>query len=300
MSGLKKNMRAMNFSTSDLRTMVAFHPAISLRRQCELLDLSWSSFNYTALEPGIEYRERLFELRTAIDKLWLEHPYFGVESMRLHLNEAGLGPVNHKLIRRLMREMGLMSVAPGPQTSMPHPAHKKWPYLLRDLKIEHADQVWCTDITYLPMRKGKFYLCAIMDWHTRLVLSWRISNVMDTPFCLAALHEAVKKYGKPRIMNTDQGSQYTADDWVNYLLGEDIKISMDGKGRAIDNVMIERLWRSYKYEYLYLSYPGSGEELQKGTADWMRYYNNSRLHTSLGGKTPIAFYKECDSVRRDA
>ncbi len=176
----------------------------------------------------------------------------------------------------------------------------RWPYLLRDLKIEQADQVWCTDITYLPMRKGKFYLCAIMDWHTRFVFPWRISNVMDTSFSLEALDEAVMKYGKPMIINTDQGSQYTSDDWVNYLMEKEIQISMDGKGRAIDNVMIERLWRSNKYEYLYLRYPGTGEELQKGTADWIDYYNHRRFHTSINCKTPIAFYRESESVRRAA
>lgn len=282
----------VRFNTSELRRLVDASSPISVRRQCKLMGLSWSSYFYRQIAAGEDNLYRLFRLRQAIDTLWLEYPFYGVESMRLNINNMGLGPVNHKLIRRLMREMGLMSMAPGPHTSKPHPQHKKWPYLLRGVAIDYSDKVWCTDITYLPMRKGHFFLTAIMDWHSRYVLSWRISNTMDSKFCLDVLEEAVTKYGTPMIMNTDQGAQYTSTEWIDYLLGHQISVSMDGKGRASDNVMIERLWRSYKYEYLYLWYPENGLALEKGTEKWMQYYNTKRLHTSLGNATPIAFYHE--------
>jgi putative transposase len=231
-------------------------------------------------------------LKRQMDEFQLKYPWFGVESYHTWLEQHFQIKLNVKRIRRLMREMGLVSLAPGPHTSKPHPEHKTYPYLLRELAITYPNQVWCADITYLPMAKGHMYMVAVMDWYSRKVLSWRISNTMEEGFCVEALQEAIGKYGKPVIFNTDQGSQFTGDSWIEVLKKNHIHISMDGKGRAIDNVMIERLWRSYKYEYLYLNSPENGRQLKEGTRKWMNFYNQERFHQMLDNKTPNQAYME--------
>ena len=267
---------------------------ISQRRQCELVGLSWSTYHFKP-EKSQQWKENnaLNEaLKRQMDELQLQFPWFGVESYHHWLETCFDMKLNIKRIRRLMREMRLVSLAPGPHTSRPHPGHKTYPYLLRDLAITYPNQVWCADITYLPMAKGHMYLIAVMDWYSRKVLSWKISNTMDEQFCVSALKEALSKFGKPLIFNTDQGSQFTGELWINVLKENEINISMDGKGRAIDNVMIERIWRSYKYEYLYLNVPESGNQLREGTEKWMNWYNGKRYHQSLKMQTPDQYYAQ--------
>ena len=235
------------------------------------------------------------QLKRQMDEFQLKYPWFGVQSYHTWLEKHFDMSLNVKRIRRLMREMGLVSVAPGPHTSTPRLGHKKYPYLLRNLPITYPNQVWCADITYLPMAKGHMYMVAVMDWYSRKVLSWRISNTMEEAFCIDALRAAIAKYGKPLIFNTDQGSQFTGEDWIGVLKHHEINISMDGKGRAIDNVMIERLWRSYKYEYLYLNSPENGQKLKQGTENWMNFYNKERFHQTLNEKTPDQVYQQVQS-----
>lgn len=270
---------------------------ISLRRQCVLLGLVWSSFMFKSTKgKKWEENEQLNErLKRQMDEFQLKHPWFGVKSYHTWLENYFGMKLNVKRIRRLMREMGIVSLAPGPHTSKPHPGHVTYPYLLRNLAITYPNQVWCADITYLPMAKGHMYLVAVMDWYSRKVLSWRISNTMEEGFCVEALKEALAKYGKPLIFNTDQGSQFTGEKWIGVLKENNVRISMDGKGRALDNVMIERLWRSYKYEYLYLNVPDNGQKLKEGTAKWMNFYNKQRFHQTLNKKTPDQVYHEIHS-----
>ena len=270
---------------------------ISLRRQCILLGLSWSTFMFKSIK-GEKWQENEIlnqQLKRQMDEFQLKFPWFGVESYHTWLEKHFKITLNVKRIRRLMREMGLVSLAPGPHTSTPHPGHKTYPYLLRNLSITYPNQVWCADITYLPMAKGHMYLVAVMDWYSRKVLSWRISNTMEEAFCIDALREAIAKYGKPLIFNTDQGSQFTGENWIGVLKHHEINISMDGKGRALDNVMIERLWRSYKYEYLYLNSPENGQKLKEGTENWINFYNKNRFHQTLDKKTPDQVYQEVRS-----
>jgi putative transposase len=266
---------------------------ISQRRQCELIGLNWSTYKFKSQKgEQWEANNALNEaLKRQMDELQLQQPWFGVASYHQWLEACFDMKLNIKRIRRLMREMGLVSLAPGPHTSKPQPGHKTYPYLLKGLIITYPNQVWCADITYLPMAKGHMYLIVIMDWYSRKVLSWKISNTMDELFCVSALKEALEKYGKPLIFNTDQGAQFTGDLWINTLLANEIKISMDGKGRALDNIMIERLWRSYKYEYLYISVPEDGNQLREGTEKWMNWYNQQRYHQSLKMQTPDQFYQ---------
>jgi len=209
--------------------------------------------------------------------------------MTRHLRRHGHG-VNRKRIGRLMQVMGLSAIYQKPKTSQPHPQHKVYPYLLRDLTIDRPNHVWCADISYIPLRRGFLYLVAIMDWASRKVLSWRLSNTMDADFCVAALEDAMFRYGKPEIFNTDQGSQFTSDAFTGALKDADIKISMDGKGRWMDNVMIERLWRSLKYECIYLNAYETGSELRQGLKRWIDYYNTNRPHSSLDDRTPDEAY----------
>ncbi len=197
---------------------------------------------------------------------------------------------NRKRIQRLMRLMGLEAIYPKPKTSKPHPAHKIYPYLLRNLCIDHPNQVWAADISYLPLEKGFMYLVAIMDWHSRKVLSWKISNTMESDFCVEALKEAILNYGCPEIFNTDQGSQFTSDKFTGTLKNNDIKISMDGRGRFQDNIFIERLWWTLKYHYFYLRTFENGSELRNGLKKWFQYYNEERFHQSLEDWTPDEIY----------
>ncbi len=259
---------------------------LSVCRQCELISLPRSSF-YREVTIG-ESEENL-ELMRLIDEEYTKHPFFGARQMRNFFRRQGR-KVNRKRIQRLMRLMGIQSVAPKPNTSKPSKEHKIYPYLLGNLNINRCNQVWCTDITYLRMPSGFVYLTAVMDWYSRKVLSWEVSVTMDDSFCVSALERAIRLYGKPEIFNTDQGSQYTGKDFTDVLKANDITISMDGKGRAMDNIMIERLWRSVKYEEIYLKEYASVLELKKSLKIYFEFYNTERSHSSLGGQTPAEFY----------
>ena len=257
------------------------HATLSVVRQCDLLSISRSGLYYMPKgEPAIN-----LVLMREIDQAFTEWPFLGVRQMRNYMRLLGYS-TGIKRVRRLMRLMGLMPIYQKPRTSVPHPEHKRYPYLLRDLVISGPNEVWCSDITYIPMRKGFLYLVAIMDWHSRKVLSWRLSNTMDTDFCVAALEEALAKHGKPDIFNTDQGSQFTSFAFTNVLRENGIRISMDGRGRWLDNVFIERLWRSLKYECVYLNAFETGSEARAGIERWIDFYNRLRPHTALAGITP--------------
>jgi len=261
------------------------HPQLSIGKQCRLLSISRSSFYYT---PKGESGQNLTLMRL-IDEQFLETPFYGVRQMTWHLRNEGY-LVNEKRIRRLMRLMGLMPIYQKPNTSKARKGHKIYPYLLRELRVERPNQVWCTDITYLPMRRGFLYLIAIMDWHTRKVLAWRISNTLEADFCVEALNEAIHRFGPPGIMNTDQGSQFTSFLWTDCVKQAGIKISMDGKGRFLDNIFVERLWRSLKYECVYLHAWDSGSQAKAGIRKWMEFYNRKRPHSALAGKPPAVVY----------
>lgn len=225
-----------------------------------------------------------------IDKQYMKRPYYGVPRMTLWLNEAGCR-VNHKRVARLMRLMGLQATLPGPHTSRSHPEHRIYPYLLRDIAVEAPNEVWCADITYVPMHRGFMYLVAVMDWFSRYVLAWDVSNSMDTAFCVSALERALRR-ARPGIFNTDQGSQFTSESFTQVLLRRGIQISMDGRGRALDNVFIERLWRSVKYEDIYLRDYADGPSLHAGLTRYFRFYNHERRHSSLNDHTPAYVYRQ--------
>lgn len=224
-----------------------------------------------------------------IDELYLQHPWMGSRSLADHLTIPE-EPVGRDRVRRLMLLMGIQSLSPKPGTSKRHPKHPVYPYLLRGLTIDRPNQVWATDITYIPMARGFMYLVAIMDWGTRKVLSWRLSNTLDTRFCVEALKEALFKYGAPEIFNSDQGCQFTSEAFTSVLKQWNVRISMDGKGRFKDNIFIERLWRTLKYERIYLRTYETGTELFKDLTDWFNWYNNGRKHTSLDKQTPDEAY----------
>ncbi len=265
----------------------AQHKRLSLTKQCQLLNISRTGLYYKAVGES----ELNMELIRLIDQQYLDTPWYGSRQMTRHLRRQGYC-VGRKRIRRLMRNMGLVALVPGPHTSRRNKAHAVFPYLLRNLVVTRANQVWCADVTYIPLAHGFLYLVAIMDWHTRHVLAWRLSTTQDTSFCLEALEDALEKYGRPEIFNTDQGSQFTSVDWVSALASKDIRISMDGKGRWMDNVFIERLWRSLKYECVYLNAFDSVREAGAGITHWMNYYSNERPHSSLDDRTPSEVYLE--------
>lgn len=268
------------------RTLVEPNTPPSMRRQCELLSVNRSSLYYEGVEPDIEE----LALMRRMDELHLEHPFFGSRMMASTLKLEGR-IVNRKHAQRLMRLMGLESTAPKPNTSKPAPEHVVYPYLLRNLKVCRINQVFAADITYIPMATGFAYLVAVIDWYSRLVLAWRLSNTLDTIFCAEALQEALSRYGRPEIFNTDQGSQFTSDHFTAILLGEGIKISMDGKGRCLDNVFVERLWRSLKYEEVYLHAYASMHEARVGISRYLHFFNEARPHRALGYQTPGSFYR---------
>jgi putative transposase len=261
------------------------HPRLSIMRQCELVSISRSSFYR---EPTPEREETLRFMRL-IDEQFLETPWYGSRQMARHLRRQGWRVGRHR-VRRLMRKMGLVPIYQRPKTSEPHPQHKVYPYLLRHLRIEEPNQVWCADVTYIPMRYGFLYLVAIMDWASRKVLAWRLSNTMDAEFCVAALEEAIVRFGKPDIFNTDQGSQFTSFAFTDTLSEAGIRISMDGRGRWMDNVFIERLWRSLKYECVFLNAFETGSDARAGIGRWIGYYNADRPHSALAGRTPDETY----------
>jgi putative transposase len=224
-----------------------------------------------------------------IDEFYLKHPCWGSRSMRDHLLRLGYN-VNRKYIQRLMRLMGIEAIYPKPRTSRPYFENKVYPYLLRNLTIDRPNQVWCSDITYIPMSRGFMYLVVIMDWHSRKVLSWRISNSLDTYFCVEALQEALGRFGPPEILNTDQGAQFTSEAFTSQLKASSIRISMDGRGRVQDNIFIERLWWTLKYQYLYLHSFDTGSQLREGLKEWFVFYNRERSHQSLSRLTPDEVY----------
>ncbi len=262
------------------------HPRLSIVRQCELASVSRSSFYFQRKgESALNLR-----LMRLIDEQFLEMPCYGSRQMTRYLKRQGFG-VGRKRIRRLMRKMGLAPIYQKPRTSQPHPEHRIYPYLLRDLTIDRPDHVWCADVTYIPMRRGFLYLVAIMDWASRRVLSWRLSNSLDASFCVEALEEALNRFGPPEIFNTDQGSQFTSKDFTDVLKAAGVKISMDGKGRWMDNIFIERLWTPLKYECTYLYAFETGSEVRRGISRWEDTYNHERPHSSLGGLTPDEAYR---------
>ncbi len=265
------------------------HEKLSIARQCQLVSVARSSFYY---ERQGESPENL-RLMRRIDEQFLESPFFGSRQMTRWLRREG-ETISRKRVRRLMRLLGLQAVYQRPRTSQPNPEHRIYPYLLRDLEITRPDHVWCTDVTYIPLQRGFLYLVAVMDWASRKVLSWRLSNSLEPSFCVEALEEALSRYGPPEIFNTDQGSQFTSTDFTEVLKGAGVKISMDGKGRWMDNVFIERLWRSLKYECVYLSEFTTGSEARAGIGWWIDFYGERRPHSSLDGQTPNEAYTEND------
>jgi putative transposase len=259
---------------------------LSVRRQCELLGLSRSSLYY---EPAGETPENL-RLMRAIDEQYTACPFYGSRRMTRWLIEQG-EEVNRKRVQRLMRTMGLEAIYPKPRLSAAGKGHRIYPYLLRGVTIERADQVWSTDITYVPMTSGFMYLAAVIDWFSRYVLAWRLSNTLDGSFCLEMLEEALRS-GKPEVFNTDQGVQFTAEAFTGRLEGAGVAVSMDGRGRALDNVFVERLWRSVKHEDIYIRGYDAVPELHRGLGRYFAFYNDERLHQSLGYRAPAAVYRE--------
>jgi putative transposase len=259
---------------------------LSIVAQCQLLKVSRSTLYY---QPAPVDADDLAVMRQ-MDEIYLERPFYGSRRMAVELERRGF-VVNRKRVRRLMRLMGLEAIYPKPDTSRPHPEHKVYPYLLRGLEIDHPNQVWCADITYIPMAKGFVYLVAVMDWFSRRVLSWRLSIGMESDFCVEALTEAMERHGPPEIFNTDQGVQFTSADFIATLEGRGVRVSMDGKGRFLDNIFIERLWRSLKYEEIFIKAYSTVNEARKGIKAWLLFYNDERPHQTLDYRTPSAVFE---------
>ena len=261
------------------------HAALSIRRQCELLELNRSTYYY---KPSEQSEENL-RLMAAIDRIYTLHPHYGSRRITEVLKREGWS-VNRKRVSRLMRLMGIEAIYPKPRLSKTEKSHPKYPYLLKGVSVERPNEVWCTDITYIPTAGGFAYLVAILDWHSRYVLSWELSNSMESSFCVSALERALARYGAPEIFNSDQGSQFTDKDFTDVLKGQGVRISMDGKGRCMDNIFIERLWRSVKYEEVYVKEYRSLSEARAGLAEYFRTYNELRPHQSLDYRTPCEVY----------
>ncbi len=261
------------------------HPDLSISQQCRLVKLSRSAFYYTPV--GIDVATLV--LMKTIDRVFTKYPFFGSRQIAAYLRRDGIVAGRHR-IRRLMAKMGLEAIYKRPRTSQPHPQHPVYPYLLRGMAIDRPNQVWCADITFIPVKRGFLYLVAIMDWATRKVLSWRLSNTMHADFCVEALKEAIARFGQPEIMNTDQGSQFTGSAWITTLTEAGVRISMDGRGRCMDNIFIERLWRSLKQEAVYLEEIADGFQARRVIGKWMAFYNTERPHSSLERKTPKEAY----------
>lgn len=257
-----------------------------MKAQCNLLGLSRSSWYYKAIETPGKPNEPIMRL---IDEIHMRLPQYGSRKIRLQLRELGYG-INRKRVQRLMLKMGCQAIYSKPRTTQRNATHKVYPYLLRGLAITRPNQVWCADITYIPMKKGFLYLVAIMDWYSRKVLSWRVSNSMDASFCVEALQEALSRYGEPEIFNTDQGSQFTSIEFTQQFEALHTRISMDGKGRWMDNVFIERLWRSLKYEEVYLKAYETPRDARSGISAWFRFYNQERFHQGLNDMKPDEVY----------
>ena len=276
----------MSLPLSTRRSWVEPSSGYSIRRQCRLAGVPRSGVYY---EPAPETAENLLLMRL-IDEQYMRHPEFGSPRMTDWLRDGG-HEVNRKRVARLMRLMGLQAITPGPHTSKPATGHKIYPYLLRNVDIERVNQVWSTDITYIPMRHGFMYLAAVIEWYSRYVLSWELSNSLDSLFCVAALERALAQ-GTPEIFNTDQGSQFTSDAFTGVLLDKQVAISMDGRGRALDNVFIERLWWTVKFEEVYPKAYGDGHSLYRGLGNYFDYYNHERKHSALDKRTPAEVFME--------
>ncbi|WP_406707721.1 IS3 family transposase [Tritonibacter mobilis] len=278
--GLKK------VSPAKKRSMVQRdHPKLSISQQCKLVSLSRSAFYYTPV--GID--ADTLEMMKEIDRVFTKYPFFGSRQIAAYLRREGTVVGRHR-VRRLMAKMGLEAIYKRPRTSQRHPQHPVYPYLLRKMQIDRPNQVWCADITFVPVKNGFLYLVAIMDWATRKVLSWRLSNTMHADFCVEALKEAMAKHGPPEIMNTDQGSQFTGSAWITTLTEVGVRISMDGRGRYLDNIFIERLWRSLKQEAIYLEEITDGFQARRVVKNWMAFYNTRRPHSALDRQTPDDAY----------
>jgi len=275
-------------SAPDRRAMVE-RPGVdlSVRRQCALLNLARSGVYRPKPVIGADD----LALMRRIDELHLELPFYGSRRMTFELNKEGRG-VNRKRVQRLLRVMGIEALVPRPGTSKPAPGHKIYPYLLRGLAIAEPNHVWAADITYIPMARGFLYLVAIIDWVSRAVLAWRLSNTIDSRFCVEALQEALERYGKPKIFNTDQGAQFTSAAFTDKLEKPGVAISMDGRGRFMDNIFIERLWRSIKYEEVHLKAYADGREARAGIGSWMTFYNFRRPHQAMNNQTPMAVWRD--------
>jgi putative transposase len=266
---------------------------LSIRRQCKALSLHRSN---VYCEPQPVSSEELALMRV-IDETYLRYPFLGSRGMVQALKNQG-HKINRKRARRLMQVLGLESLAPKPNLSRSHPAHRKYPYLLRGVEVTRANQVWATDITYIPLALGFVYLVAVIDWYSRAVLAWRLSNTLDVSFCIEALQEALGRWGTPDVFNTDQGVQFTSEEFTGLLKTKGIQISMDGKGRCLDNVFVERLWRSLKYEEVYLNPYASPREARSGIGRYLAYFNDERSHQALGNHTPMGVYRESVAAQR--
>ena len=263
----------------------------SLRQQCSILGLNRSSWYYEPM-PLSEEDRMLMDL---LDAQYTKTPFYGVRNMNTYLREAGYA-IGKDHTRTLMRKMGLVAIFPKPNLSKPHPENRIYPYLLRDLDVVRPNQVWCSDITYIKLAWGFAYLVAVIDWYSRCVLSWRLSNTLEADFCVEALREAIDKYGAPDVFNTDQGTQFTSQDFINVLVANNISISMDGRGSYLDNIFVERLWRTVKYENIYLKGYQTILEARLGLAEYFEFYNTERYHQSLDNKTPWAVYSGLPGV----
>ncbi len=272
--------------------MVTRTEPLSIIRQCDLLDLPRSTFYHVPTPVS----EADLELMKLIDRCHMGLPFYGSRRMVDWLGDEG-HLVNRKRVQRLMRTMGIVAIYPKKNLSQPNQAHRVYPYLLRNLNIDRPNQVWATDITYLPMARGFVYLVAVIDWYSRRVLSWRLSNTLDSQFCVDALEDAIAKYGAPEIFNTDQGSQFTSEEFTGVLKREEIQISMDGKGRWLDNVFVERLWRSVKYEEVYLKAYDNVGHAKQSLEVYFRFYNERRRHQSLDRQTPDSVYYQTAARR---
>ena len=278
-------------SVPDRRAMLdPDHTVLSIRRQCRLLGVARSG----VYRPRPAANDNDLGLMRRIDELFTQFPFLGSRRLALMLGTDG-PPINRKRMQRLMRQMGIEALGPKPRTTKPAPGHKVYPYLLRGLTIDRPNQVWAADITYLPIGRGFLYVVAIMDWASRAVLAWRLSNTMDSSFCVEALEEALARFGRPEIFNTDQGSQFTSTAFTGVLAAAGVRISMDGRGRWMDNVFIERLWRSLKYEDIYLKGYADGREAKAGIAQWVAFYNGRRPHMALANRMPMVVWR--DGVR---
>jgi putative transposase len=259
-------------------------PQLSVRRQCDLLGLNRASFYYTPAPVAADD----LELMRLLDQQYTRTPFYGRRRMTIYLRQQGY-QVNPKRVRRLLQVMGLEAIYPKPRTTVVAPNHKIYPYLLRGVAITHPNQVWSTDITYIPMCKGFMYLVAVMDWYSRYVLTWELSNTLDGNFCLQALQQSLTQ-GRPEIFNTDQGAQFTAHEFTATVERAEVRVSMDGRGRALDNIFVERLWRNVKYEDVYLKKYETVSELYTGLTEYFRFYNHERPHQSLAYRVPSAVY----------